>query len=193
MQPPRVNILGASGCGATTAGKALAGSLGVPHFDSDDYYHEPTDPPFQRQSTPQARHDRILADLSPIAGWVLSGGVAGWNPYPPLGFSLIVFLWIPAALRLERLRHREQQRFGPRILAGGDMYATHQEFIEWASHYDAGDVEGKTLARHEAWLATQTCPVLQIRRPAETDEIVRTIRAALAAPQTDRRGTRSAP
>ncbi len=37
----RINIIGASGSGASTFGKHLAATLGVPHFDSDDYYHGP--------------------------------------------------------------------------------------------------------------------------------------------------------
>ena len=55
------------------------------------------------------------------------------------------------------------------------MHAAHEDFLAWAARYDAGDVEGKTLARHEAWLATQTCPILQFRRAAPVDEITREI------------------
>jgi hypothetical protein len=67
----------APGCGATTSGRALPAILGVPHFDSDDDYHEPTDPPFQRQRSPRERHDLIVADLSRSSGWILSGGAVG--------------------------------------------------------------------------------------------------------------------
>ena len=175
MHARRINLLGASGSGATTAGKALAAALSVPHFDSDDYYHEPTDPPFQRQRQPHERHDMIVADLSRTPSWVLSGGVVGWEPSPRLDFTLIVFLWVPAATRIERLRRREQERFGRRVLEGGDMHTNHEGFIDWASRYDQGDIEGKTLARHEAYLADQTCPVLQIRGSATTGQVVQTV------------------
>ncbi len=177
----RINILGASGCGATTTGKSLAAALGVPHFECDDYYHEPTDPPFEKQRPPLERCRLIVADLARAASWVLSGGVAGWEPYPQLEFTLVVFLWLPADARLERLRHRERERFGRRILESGDMHASHEAFIEWAAHYDRGDVEGKTLALHEAYQATQICPVLHIRHLATTEEIRQTILAALGS------------
>jgi len=52
-------------------------------------------------------------------------------------------------------------RFGHRIDEGGDMHDTHEKFLEWASRYDIGDIEGKTLARHEAYLTKQQCPVLK--------------------------------
>lgn len=171
MATHRINILGASGSGASTVGRALAAALAVPHFDSDDYYHEPTDPPFQKQRAPQERCRIISADLGRQESWVLSGGVAGWDPYPQVDFTLIVFLWVPAPLRMERLRRRERERFGQRVLPGGDMHADHEAFVQWASRYDAGDVEGKTLARHEAYLADQRCPVHQIREARPPAEI----------------------
>ena len=177
----RINILGASGSGASTVGRALAAVLSVPHFDSDDYYHEPTDPPFQKQRMPHDRCRLITADLQGSTGWVLSGGIAGWDPYPQLDFSLMVFLWIPTPIRMERLRRREFERFGQRICAGGDMHAEHEAFIEWASRYDAGDVEGKTLSRHEAYLATQACRVLEFRQVLPTEDITSSILTELGA------------
>lgn len=179
MTGNRINILGASGCGASTVGRALAETLTVPHFDSDDFYHEPTDPPFQRQRSPQDRHALIMAKLADTSSWVLSGGVAGWVPYPRLDFTLMVFLWAPASIRIERLRRREQERFGERVLPGGDMHADHEAFIAWAWRYDEGDIEGKTLARHEAYLAAQSCPVLELRGEMTTAEAIGRILAKL--------------
>lgn len=176
----RINILGASGVGTSTVGRALAVSLGVPHFESDNYYHGFSDPPFQNPRSPSERYALITADLGGALSWVLSGGVAGWDPDPRLNFTLMVFLWAPAPVRIERLRRREYERFGDRIREGGDMYEVHEEFIAWASRYDAGDVDGKTLARHQTYLAVQTCPVLELRDMASTDQAVDRIRNALA-------------
>ncbi len=121
----------------------------------------------------------IVADLSPTESWVLSGGVAGWDPYPQLEFTLVVLLWVPTPIRIERLRRRERERFGDRVLKGGDMHESHEAFIEWASKYDVGDIEGKTLARHEAYLATQTCSVLELRDVFPKDQATDVILAAL--------------
>ena len=41
----RIHILGASGSGTTTLGRALAARLQCPHFDTDDCFWLPTDPP----------------------------------------------------------------------------------------------------------------------------------------------------
>ncbi len=166
----RVNLLGASGCGASSTGRALAEVLALPYFDCDDFFHAPTDPPFQKQRSPQERHDVLVSALDPVPSWVLGGGVANWDPYPALDFTLVVFLWVPAEVRLQRLRQRERARFGARVLAGGDMHTQHEAFIAWAMRYDDGDVEGKTLARHEAYLSTLRCPVLDLRGELPLEE-----------------------
>lgn len=179
MRRHRINVVGASGSGATTTGKALAQALKLPYFDGDDFYHGPSNPPFQNPRPPVERHAMIMAELDPAPSWVLGGGLVGWDPYPELGLTCIVFLWIPLELRLERLVAREKERFGERIEKGGDMYDTHREFVLWASRYDIGDVEGKTLARHEAWMAQQPCPVIEFRQPASTGAIVATVLGSL--------------
>ncbi len=179
----RINVIGASGSGASTVGRSLASSLSLPHFDSDDYYHAPSDPPFENPRTPQDRYALICHDLSRPKSWVLSGGVAGWIPYPELAFTCMVFLYVPVSVRIERLRQREHERFGPRILEGGDMHETHEEFIHWASRYDAGDIEGKTLARHQAYLETQSCPVLEFRGDLLVSTITEQVLGFVGAPE----------
>lgn len=59
MEPCRLHVLGASGAGATTLGRAIATAWSVPHADSDDYYWMPTDPAF---TTPRTVPERV--DLS---------------------------------------------------------------------------------------------------------------------------------
>lgn len=178
----RINVIGASGSGASTVGRSLAVALSVGYFDCDDYFHVPTDPPFQRQRTAAERHAAIMADLLTDESWVLGGGVAGWDPYPELQFTCIVFLYVPTSIRIPRLRERERLRFGDRIESGGDMNKTHEEFIAWASRYDVGDVEGKTLARHEAYLDTQTCPVVKLRGDDPLASLTADVLGAIGSP-----------
>ena len=54
-----IHIFGASGCGTTTLGAAVAEKLALPHFDVDDFYWRPTDPPFVEKHQPAQR----IADL----------------------------------------------------------------------------------------------------------------------------------
>ena len=43
----RIYLTGAAGAGVTTLGRALASTLQLPHFDVDDYYWYPSDPPYK--------------------------------------------------------------------------------------------------------------------------------------------------
>jgi hypothetical protein len=155
-------------------------ALAVPHFESDDYFHASTDPPFQKRRTAEERYELICRDLRPDQNWVLSGGIVGLLPCPDLDFTCIVFLYVPTPVRIERLRIRERERFGSRIEEGGDMHDTHREFIDWASRYDDGDVEGKTLTRHKAYLSNQRCTVLEYQGintvPDITEHVLQSIR-----------------
>jgi len=166
----RICIIGASGTGKTTLGKAIAQRLHIPFFDGDDYYHLPTDPPFQKQRGADERCTMIQQDLGGCESWVLSGGVAAWVPAPALDYTLLIFLYLPPAVRIDRLRRRERELYGRRILDGGDMARGHTEFMEWTAGYDDGSVAGtNTLPIHEALVCRARCPVLHLREAMTTD------------------------
>ena len=185
MSDIRINIIGGSGSGTSTLGQSLAAELSVVHFECDDYFHAPSDPPFQSPRSPAERYELIRRDVRPDESWVLSGGIAGWSPQPQLAFTHVVFLYVATPVRIERLRRRERDRFGDRILDGGDMHANHEAFIDWASRYDAGDIEGKTLAVHEEYLTAQSCPVLKFHGEHTVSELTRSVITALRDPNDD--------
>lgn len=68
-------------------------------------------------------------DLTINEKWILSGAVCGWGDNLKSYFDLVVFLWIPQDIRLERLRHREFQRYGNEVLAGGSKYEQSKAFL----------------------------------------------------------------
>ena len=131
----RIIISGGPGAGCTSTAKKVAALLDIPFFDSDDFFHKPTEPPYQEQYSAEERRGLLLSEISSCDSWVLSGSIASWN----VGISKIdigVFLDIPVAVRMKRLAERERFRFGDRILPDGDMYTGHSEFMQWASEYD---------------------------------------------------------
>jgi adenylate kinase family enzyme len=175
----RVHVFGASGSGTTSLGGALAQALHCPQFDADAYFWRPTDPPFTDPYPPALRATLLRAALADRPSWVLSGSICGWGDEFRDAFTLAVFIWIPPALRMQRLRERERRLFGTRIAPGGDMYARHGEFLDWASRYDGAGPEMRSRALHEAWLAKLRCPLLRIDCDASIGQWCETVLARL--------------
>lgn len=171
----RIGITGASGCGVTTLGAALAERLGAVHIDTDDHFWVATDPPYRQQRVVPERLARIRAEQARTGRWVVSGTLDGWAEPVTGDADLVVFLRVPTQVRLQRLRRRERERFGEALLPGGAMHENHREFIEWAAHYDDGALPGRNLPRHEKWLAGLSLPVLRLDGTRPTPELVEAV------------------
>ena len=118
------------------------------------------------------------ADLASQEKWVLSGSLDGWgNPLIPL-FELVVFVYVPQEVRIERLKKREIERYGSDVLPGGIRYESSKEFIEWAAGYDSGLLTGRNLPRHEKWMGSLTCEVVKITNHS-LEESVNTVMKAI--------------
>lgn len=158
----RVHIFGASGSGTTTLGRALAGQLGIPFFDADDYYWAPAEMPFTVKRSIPERHALLLPDLKGHESWVLSGSMVSWAaPVLPL-LQAAIYVYCPSEERISRLWARERERYGSRIEPGGDRHQATLDFIEWAQGYDSGVFEGRSRVRHESFMSSLTIPVLRL-------------------------------
>ena len=75
---------------------------------------------------------------------------------------MLIRIIAPSGVRVARLEKREYQRYGKRILPGGDMYKDHIEFIKWAKAYDFGDLGMRSKALHNEWLKKISCQKLTV-------------------------------
>lgn len=166
-----IHILGASGSGTTTLGKAISDNMGYSHLDSDDYFWFPTDP-----KEGNSRRQRLLQDdIKQAEKCVISGSFCGWGDiFIPL-FDLVIFVEAPTEIRIERLKEREYRKFGDRIMPGGDMYNNHIEFIEWAGKYDTAGFEQRSRIFHMDWLKHITCPIINVDGTTPLNELVKQI------------------
>ena len=183
MAATRLHITGASGCGVSTLGAALARRLGAAHLDTDAFYWLATDPPFQASRPIPERLAMLEAAFAAApGGWVLSGSLDGWgDPLIPR-FERVIFLAAPTELRLQRLAERERRRYGPAIEPGGPLHGHHLDFMAYAAGYDtgvfSGALRGRHLARHEAWLAALPCHVLRLDGGQPTEVLADAVLAA---------------
>lgn len=159
---PRIHIVGASGSGVSTLGAEIARLLAAPHLDADAVYWLPTDPPFVEARPRDERLALLRENLLSDEDWVFSGSAIGWaEPIEQL-YDLIVYLQLDPAIRMDRLRQREQARYGRRIEPGGDMAAASAAFFAWAAAYDTAGQEHRSRFGHEQWLAVRKAPVLRL-------------------------------
>ncbi|MDO3411243.1 AAA family ATPase [Saccharibacillus sp. CPCC 101409] len=167
-----LHILGASGSGATTLGRALSDNLPHTVLDGDDYFWARK---FDEARPPEERARLLEADLDRHERWMLTGAVCGWgDDFKPL-FDFVVFLHVPPEERLARLRAREIERYGEDVLPGGRMHRESQEFLEWAALYDHAGEEVRSLKLHERWMADLTCPILRIEGSHSVEERVKLV------------------
>jgi adenylate kinase family enzyme len=177
----RIHITGASGCGVSALGAALAGRLGIAYLDTDSFYWLPTPDPFTEKRPVETRF-ALLEDAFAASpqGWVLSGSLDGWgDPLVPR-FDLVVFLRAPTEIRMARLRARERHRYGAVVEPGGERHEASQEFLAWCAGYDAGVRTGRSLARRLAWLERLSCPVIRLDGTAPTEALADAVIACFA-------------
>ncbi len=157
MAGNRIHIFGASGVGTTTLGRALASTLETQHFDTDDFYWHPTDPPF-RSKRPVAERRWLMEQVFlPRRDWVLSGSMDSWSEGIDHRFTFAIYLTLDTRTRLKRLRAREGWR-----LQNPAERPKMEAFLEWAAAYDDGLLPGRNRARHLAWADTLDCPVMTL-------------------------------
>ncbi|WP_236638592.1 winged helix-turn-helix domain-containing protein [Mangrovicoccus ximenensis] len=118
-----MHIFGPAGSGTSTLGRALAGALASQHFDTDDFYWLPTDPPFTRKRPVDERLALMEAVFLPRRDWVLSGSVESWGmPIAPR-VTMAIHLSLEPELRRSRLERREALRCNCGLVLGPLRYS----------------------------------------------------------------------
>jgi adenylate kinase family enzyme len=170
-----IHILGASGSGTTTLGRAISEKFGYTHLDTDDYFWLPTNPPFTMPRETKERQHLLSEDMMKVDKCAISGSLCGWGDiFIPI-FDLVIYIDTPTEIRIQRIEQRELARFGGRILSSGDMYDKHIDFIEWAKTYDTAGVDQRSRALHMEWLKKITCPVVFVDGTKPINELLREV------------------
>lgn len=167
----RLLISGGPGSGCTSTAEKISEKMGIPLFDSDSFFHIPSDPPFKKQYSPEERRAMLGSALSRESSWIVSGSVATWGLIsfrPTHG----VLLNVPALIRLSRLERRQRDRFGRRIDIGGDMHDEHEAFVGWAAAYEERHGIGRNLSTDREFILNHCDRFMSIDTMADINAIV---------------------
>jgi len=168
-----IHVFGASGSGATTLARALSQSYGFHLIDTDDAIWENVDPPFSVRKPFSVSRDHLARELANHPRSVISGAFVGWGDEFKKQVDLFVYLHLPLAVRLKRIQRREENRFGARVLPGGDLHRQHLDFLEWVSQYETNSKDIRGQKQHEQWLKDVNVPIVRITDVLSVPELLK--------------------
>lgn len=162
-----IMICGANGSGKTTLGKALAAALGFKHMDIEDYYFLDSDVPYSCSRPRDEMLTLMLDDIEKYGRFVLTVVDGDFGDKITSLYKMAVYISAPLELRIERIKKRSFEKFGERMLKGGDMFEQENNFFEFAA--------ARSMEKTEKWLKTLRCPVIYADGTKGIEDNVKTI------------------
>ena len=111
MDKQVIHIYGASGSGTSAIGRFISDKLGYFFMDTDDYFWEPTNPPYTLKRN---RSDRLTLMKNNIVKYdrvVISGSLVDWGDELIPFFTLAIRVETDTAIRIARLRKKRTGEF----------------------------------------------------------------------------------
>ena len=164
-----IQICGLNGCGKSTLGRALAERIGFHFIDNENLYFSGTntDEPYRNPKS-RTEVERLLMDeVFQHPNFVFSAvkGDYGKDIIPM--YNYVVVIEVPKEIRSQRVRNRSFQKFGNRMLMGGDLYDQEERFFQ--------TVASRSDEYVDNWLQTVKCPIIRVDGTKSIDENVKHI------------------
>ena len=149
-------VCGLNGSGKSTLGKALAESLGYHFIDNEDLFFPKADPDYLYAS-PRSREEvekLFISEVKKHKNFVFAAVKGNYGEAILPLYKYIVLIEVPKDVRLQRVKNRSFQKFGSRMLPGGDLYEHEKAFFNLVS----------SRKDHEAeeWAESVNCPVIRV-------------------------------
>lgn len=159
-------VCGLNGCGKSTLGKVLAKELQFHFIDNEDLYFPKTDSHYIYAS-PRTRKEvekLLLSEIGLHENFVFTSVKGDYGENICSFFQYAVLLDVPKDIRVQRVRNRSFQKFGERILIGGDLHEQEEKFFAF--------VESRPENVVEEWIRSVKCPVIRIDGTKPTEQNV---------------------
>ena len=159
--PGGIMIIGPSASGKTTLGKKVAEVLGFPYFDVDDFiWRFDTPELYTVMYSREEKISRLQDAIAPYEHFVMAGSMSSFHQAFDDSFEMMVFLYVDPDIRVQRANERAIQRFGDRVLKGGDMYESNQDFLRKIRRYETDG--SPNLTEQKAWMESLSCKKLEL-------------------------------
>lgn len=156
-----IMITGPSGSGKSSLGKIVAEKLDFPFFDVDDYIWKKNTPkPYTQMYSKAEKISRLSCNIEPCEHFVMAGSMSSFHQAFDNKFEMMVFLYAEPEIRLQRVHKRAMERFGKRILEGGDLYESHRKFLESNRRYETDG--SPNLCEQKEWMKSLPCVKIEL-------------------------------
>ena len=153
-----IQICGLNGCGKSTLGKALAERIGFYFIDNEFlYFSRPNaDEPYANPKSRTEVEKLLMDEVSKHPDFVFSAVKGDYGKDIVPMYNYVVVIEVPQKIRSQRVRNRSFQKFGSRMLMGGDLYSQEESFFQM--------VDSRQDDYIESWLQEVNCPILRVRQ-----------------------------
>ncbi len=151
-----IQICGLNGCGKSTLGKALAEKIDFHFIDVENLYFSRTNET-EPYTNPKSRKDvesLLIDEVSKHPDFVFSAvkGDYGKDIIPL--YDYVIVIEVPKEIRSKRVRHRSFEKFGNKMLPGGDLYNQEKTFLQMVDSRQDDFVSD--------WLQKVSCPIIKV-------------------------------
>ncbi len=150
-------VCGLNGVGKSTFAKAFAKELGYCFVDIEDVYFSKQDNPNYPYEKSRS-YDEVVSILNDVAGKeeniVLASVTGHFGDAFISRIRCAIYIEVPRAIRLQRVRDRSYKRLGEKSCAGGEFYEQIKSFQTFCESRDEQLVKN--------WLCNISCPVIQV-------------------------------
>ena len=159
-------ICGLNGAGKSTLGRALAEKLDFHFIDIEELFFTGADPdhPYTNPRPRREAEGLLSGRIKAHENFILASVTGNYGQDITSFFKYAVFVDVARKIRLQRVKSRSFEKFGDRILPGGDLYEQEEQSFR--------AVEAVAEDAVEKWARSLSCPVIRIDGTKPTAENV---------------------
>lgn len=152
----KIIVCGGNGAGKTTLGKALSDQLGYKFLDIEDYYFDKSnlDYIYNNPKTYEEVQKLLLDDFNKFDNFIFAAVKGNYCNEISNLFTHAVYISVKKEIRIKRVMERSYNKFGDRVLYGGDLYYKEKSFIDMVNNRS----DNYTLD----WLKTVNIPIVKV-------------------------------